>query len=356
MARRRVLGALGVAIVLLLAVVGAAIWFHVALNTRRELKEPTVAVTLEPGMGTREIAARLESAGVISDKTTLLLWLTVTGQGRSLKAGDYEFKSPTSALEAVDKIRRGEVASRRVTVPEGMNRYGISQLLADKTGLGSRDRFLALTGRPEMIKDLDPEASTLEGYLFPDTYEYTASTTAEELVAQMVGRYKSVFFNRPEVAQAMAERHLTLHELMTLASMVEEEAKVDEERPVIASVFYNRLAKNMKLASDPTFIYAALMANDYDGDVNNPKHRARNSPYNTYLYEGLPPGPIANPGVKSIEAAISPATSEYLYFVVNGHEGRHKFSRTVEEHEAAVEEYRRQQREDAAAAAGTPSK
>jgi UPF0755 protein len=350
MARRRVLGVLGVAIVIIIADTGAAIWIHAALNLRRELKKPEIAVTLEPGMGTREIVSRLASAGVIADKNALLLWLSVTGQGRSLKAGDYEFKSPTSALEAIDKIRRGEVATRRVTVPEGMNRFGISQLLAEKTGLGSRERFLALTGQPRLIKDLDPDASTLEGYLFPDTYEYSATTTPEDLVAQMVGRYKTVYGAKPEIAQGMAAHHLTLHELMTLASMIEEEAKVDEERPIIASVFYNRIAKKMKLASDPTFIYAALAADDYDGDVNNPKHRARNSPYNTYLFDGLPPGPIANPGVKSIEAAIAPATTDYLYFVVNGHEGHHKFSRTVEEHEAAVEEYRRQQREDAAAA------
>lgn len=347
MARRRVLGVLGASILLLFALVVAAVWFHVELTTRRELREPATFVTVEPGMGTREIVARLASSGVVPDQTALLLWLTVTGQGKSLKAGDYEFKSPISPLEAIDKIRRGEVATRRVTIPEGMNRFAIAQTLAEKTGLGSRERFLALTGQPGLVRDLDPDASTLEGYLFPDTYEYTVKTTPEELVGQMVARFREVYFSHPEISQRAAERNLTLHQVMTLASMVEEEAKVDDERPVIASVFYNRIAKNMKLASDPTFVYAALMANDYDGDVNNPKHRARMSPYNTYMFEGLPPGPIASPGVKSIEAALTPADTPYLYFVVNGREGRHKFSRTVEEHEAAVQEYRRQQREDA---------
>jgi UPF0755 protein len=352
MVRRRVRGVLGIAIVLLFALVVAAVWFHVELTTRRELAEPSLLVTVEPGMGTREIVARLASAGVVPDQTALLLWLTATGQGRSLKAGDYEFKSPVSPLEAIDKIRRGEVATRKVTIPEGMNRFAIAQTLAEKTGLGSREGFLALTGKPGLIRDLDPDASTLEGYLFPDTYEYTSKTTPEELVGQMVARFREVYFARPEIAQHAAERHLTLHQVMTLASMVEEEAKVDDERPIIASVFYNRLEKNMKLASDPTFVYAALMVDDYDGDVNNPKHRARVSPYNTYMFEGLPPGPIANPGVKSIEAALTPADTDYLYFVVNGREGRHKFSRTVEEHEAAVQDYRRQQRAAADAAEG----
>ena len=350
MARKRVLGVLGASIVVLFCLVVGAVWFHVGLTARRELRQPAVRVTVEPGSGTREIVGDLASAGVIRDQTILLLWLSVTGQGKSLKAGDYEFKSPISPLEAIDKIRRGDVASRRVTVPEGMNRFAIAQLLADKTGLGSRERFLALTGQPGAIKDLDPDAQTLEGYLFPDTYDFTVKTTPEELVAQMVARYRAVYFSKPEIAQRAAERGLTLHQTMTVASMIEEEAKVDDERPIISSVFYNRLARNMKLASDPTFVYAAIMANDYDGDVNNPRHRARLSPYNTYVFDGLPPGPIANPGVKSIEAALAPASTSYLYFVVNGHDGHHKFSTTVEEHERAVEEYRRQQREDAQAA------
>src|ERR1051325_9401475 len=159
----------------------------------------------------------------------------------------------------------------------------------------------------------------------------------------MVDRFREVY--KPEWSQRAAERKLTLHQLMTLASMVEEEARVDDDRPLIASVFYNRLAKDMKLESDPTFIYAAILSNDYDGDVNNPKHRRRLSPYNTYQFTGLPPGPIANPGRKSIEAALDPADTQYLYFVVNGTDGHHKFSRTSEEHEAAVAEYRKLQQD-----------
>jgi UPF0755 protein len=345
MVRKRVFGVLAFAIVALFVLGVAAVWFQLSLTQRRELPEPVTAVTVEPGMGTREIVARLAAAGVVQDQTALLLWLTATGQGRALKAGDYEFASPVSPLEAIDKIRRGEVATRRVTVPEGLNRYAISELLAEKTGLGSRERFLTLTGDPSLIRDVDSGASTLEGYLFPDTYEYTSKTTAEELVRQMVERFRQVYNARPEISQRAAERGMTIRQFMTLASMVEEEARVDDERPLVASVFYNRLEKNMRLASDPTFVYAAILAEDYDGDVNNPKHRARLSPYNTYVFEGLPPGPIANPGEKSIEATLRPADTDYLYFVVNGTEGRHKFSRTAAEHEEAVKEYRQQQRD-----------
>lgn len=312
---------------------------------RRTLKEESVMVTVHPGTGTREIVGALQNAGIVGDQSAVLIWLAVTGRGKSLKAGDYEFKSPISPVEALDKIQRGDVATRRVTIPEGYNRYDVAETLAEKTGLGSRDRFLALTGDPTLVRDIDPDAGTLEGFLFPDTYEYTPRTTPEELIAMMVGRFRKVYTEMPEFSQVAATRRMTVHELVTLASMIEEEARVDEERPVIASVFYNRLAKNMRLASDPTFVYAALLANDYDGNVNNPKHRSRLSPYNTYAFDGLPPGPIANPGMKSIQAVLAPEDTQYLYFVVNGTEGRHKFSRTVAEHEAAVAEYRRQQRE-----------
>ncbi|MCC6744711.1 MAG: endolytic transglycosylase MltG [Acidobacteria bacterium] len=344
-ARRRVVATLTIATAVLFALAVVGVWIQVSLTARRNLDSEFVSVTVQPGMGTRDIVASLSNAGIVGDQSTVLLWLVVTGQGKSLKAGDYEFKSPISPVEALGKIQRGEVATRRVTIPEGYNRYDVAETLAEKTGLGSRDRFLALTGDPTLVRDIDPDAGTLEGFLFPDTYEYTPRTTPEELVAQMVDRFRKVYASMPEFSQVAAQRNMTVHELVTLASMIEEEARVDDERPIISSVFYNRLAKPMRLASDPTFVYAALLAGDYDGNVNNPKHRARNSLYNTYIYEGLPPGPIANPGLKSIEAVLKPESTQFLYFVVSGTEGRHKFSRTVAEHDAAVAEYRRQQRE-----------
>ncbi|HQR39094.1 MAG TPA: endolytic transglycosylase MltG [Blastocatellia bacterium] len=348
MGRGRVFGILTTAIVVLFMVAAVGGWFQVALTSRHDLPAEGAQVTVLPGMSTREIVGQLARSGIVSDETAVLLWLTLTGKGRSLKAGDYEFQSPISPVEAIDKIRKGEVAARRVTIPEGMNRFEVAATLAEKTGLAPAERFVELTADPALINDLDPEATSLEGYLFPDTYVFTPKTTPEELVDTMVSRFRSIYSSRPEFSQYASMRHMTLHEVITLASMVEEEARLDDERPVIASVFSNRLAKGMKLASDPTFVYAAQLAGDYDGNVNNPRHRVRNSPYNTYLVEGLPPGPIANPGMKSIEAALQPADTDYLYFVVNGTEGRHKFSRTVEEHERAVAEYRRQQHDEGA--------
>jgi UPF0755 protein len=193
------------------------------------------------------------------------------------------------------------------------------------------------------IKRIAPEARNLEGYLFPDTYNYNTKTTPQDLVRVMVNRFEEIFM--PEWSARASQLGLTVHQVVTLASIIEKEAKVPDERPHMASVFFNRLKRGMPLASDPTFIYAAILAGDYDGNPNQLRHRGRQSPYNTYLLTGLPPGPIASPGRESIEAVLHPDNTDDLYFVVNGTSGRHKFSRTSAEHEAAVEEYRRQQRE-----------
>lgn len=343
MVRRRVTAFLVLSILLLLGIAAAAVQLQFALTHRKEHGAAERVVTVEPGMGTRAIVERLADEGIVLSPTALLLWLRVTGQGGELKAGDYQFESPISALEAIDKIRRGDVATKKVTIPEGYNRFDIAQTLAEKTGLATRDRFLGLTASGRPVRDLDPRADTLEGYLFPDTYEYTLKTTAEDLIAMMVDRFREVY--KPEWSQQAAARGMTLRQVMTMASMIEEEARVDDERPLIASVFYNRLRINMPLASDPTFIYAAILENDYRADVNNPKHRKRQSLYNTYIFASLPPGPICSPSRKSIEAALNPAETDFMYFVVSGTDGRHKFSRTAEEHEAAVAEYRKLQRE-----------
>jgi UPF0755 protein len=343
MVRRRVGCVLAAAIVLLLGLGAVSAWLQISLFNRREHRAADEIITIEQGMGTRRIVARLVDQGVVRDGTALLVWLTVTGQGRQLQAGDYQFESPISAYEAADKIRRGDVATRRVTIPEGKNRFQVAELLAERTGLGTREEFLRSMASPDLIRDLDPDASSLEGYLFPDTYEDGPKAKPAEIVKEMVDRFREVY--KPEWVQQAAARSLTVHEAITLASIVEGEAKIDEERPLIASVFYNRLRKGMKLESDPTFIYAAILANDYENDVNNPKHRRRLDPYNTYQFPGLPPGPIMNPGRKSIEAVLNPADTNYMFFVVSGTDGRHKFSRTPEEHEAAVQQYRRLQQQ-----------
>jgi len=334
---------LGLFLIVIVAGGAAALWIRKTVTTPVEHQSADRIVTIEPGSGTQTIIARLVEAGVVTNPLALKIYLRLTNRGSNLKAGDYKFASPISPLEVVDKIRRGDVDLERVTIPEGFNRFDIAETLATKTGKATAQEFLRLMDDQTPIERIAPVARNLEGYLFPDTYNYNSKTTPEDLIRTMVDRFQEVF--TPDWAARAGRVGLTVHEAVTLASIIEKEAKVPDERPHMASVFFNRLKRGMPLASDPTFIYAAILAGDYDGNPNQVRHRDRYSPYNTYLVSGLPPGPIASPGRASLEAVLNPDDTDDLYFVVNGTAGRHKFSRTAAEHEAAVEEYRRQQRE-----------
>ena len=346
-ARRRRRPLLAVALILLVLIIGGvagfAVWLRMAVNQPVEHQSADRIISIEPGTGTQAIIARLTEAGIVNHPTALKIYLRLTGRAAGLKAGDYSFASPISPLQAIEKIRRGEVHLERVTIPEGYNRFEIAETLAAKTGKATAEEFLRIMDDQTPIENIAPEARDLEGYLFPDTYNYSPKMTPEELVQAMVNRFDEVF--TPEWAQRASELGMTVHQVVTLASIIEKEAKVPDERPRMASVFYNRLKLKMALGSDPTFIYAAILARDYDGNPNQPRHRTRLSPYNTYQVAGLPPGPIASPGRASLEATLYPDNTDYLYFVVNGTAGRHKFSRTAAEHDMAVQEYRTQQRE-----------
>jgi len=317
-----------------------AVWTFYELRTPLVHQPADKSVIIDRGLGTRAIIDRLYDAGIISSRVPVLLY-TKLHYGKAIKAGEYRFQSPITPIEAIGKMERGEVVQYHVTIPEGYNRFDIANRLAE-TGKADATTFLALTADPSLISDLDPEARDLEGYLFPDTYTYTYETTPQELVKQMTERFRSVF----NVGwRERANQISSIHNIVTMASIIEKEAKNPDERPVIASVFYNRLKKNMLLETDPTFIYAAILANDYDGNVNNPRHRTRRSPYNTYVTQGLPPGPIASPGRRSLEAALYPAETDFYYFVATGVDGSHHFSRSIDEHNRAVAQYRQQIRQ-----------
>jgi len=344
LARRRPLRTLiGLLFIVILAGSAFALWVRKSVTTPVEHQSADRIVTIDPGSGTQTIIGRLAEAGVVAQPLALKIYLRITGRGGNLKAGDYKFPSPISPLQAVEKIRRGDVDLERVTIPEGFNRFDIAETLAAKTGNATAEEFLSLMEDQTPIERIAPTARNLEGYLFPDTYNYNSKTTPADLIHAMVNRFEELF--TPERSARASQLGLTVHQVVTLASIIEKEAKVPDERPHMASVFFNRLKRGMPLASDPTFIYAAILAGDYDGNPNQLRHRDRFSRYNTYLVSGLPPGPIASPGRASLEAVLHPDSTDDLYFVVNGTDGRHKFSRTAGEHEAAVEEYRRQQRE-----------
>lgn len=335
--RRRLVRLLGFALAatFLVALIGLAA--HHNLKTPVSHHAVDEVITIEPGMGAREVVERLYERGVIRNRYPALMYLLLNPAGRRLQAGDYEFESPISPLAALEKIRRGAVATRKIMFRPGLTIYEVNDLLPNRPPEGKLDPAL-LDAR--LIADLDPAATSLEGYIFPDTYTVPKRATNAEILAEAVARFRRAW--TPELRRQAEARRMTLREVVTLASLIEEEAADDAERPLVSSVFHNRLRKGMRLECDPTFIYAAKLNRTWDGNVNNPAHRRLVSPYNTYLAAGLPPGPIASPSEKSLRAALQPAQTDYLYFVL-GAGGRHRFSRTETEHQLAVAEYRKLQ-------------
>lgn len=319
---------------LVLAVIAAGAWLVWALLVPVSPASPTF-VLLHTGWSTRRIGAELKSAGVIRSATAFALLHYVDRQ-KSLKAGEYRFEGAENAIWVRDRLARGDIYTHTVVVPEGFNMFDIAQAVQD-AGLGSVQDFLkeARTDTA-LIHNLDPQAQSLEGYLFPDTYQFTRTQSMHDVVTTMVKRFQ-------QEAKALG-LHDNVHTVVTMASIVEKETAAPEERPTVASVYYNRLAKKMGLAADPTVVYAALLQGRYRGTIYQSDLQA-DSPYNTYKYAGLPPGPIANPGAASLKAAMNPAKTTYLYFVADGSgNGHHRFSSSYEEHEKNVMAYRRAQR------------
>jgi UPF0755 protein len=291
-------------------------------------------VEIAPGTGSRAIGRALVDAGVVRDEWTFRLSVFLTGTQRQLKAGEYRFAGPQSAKDVARKLARGDIFLRPVTFPEGLSLKEMAGIYESR-GLGTHDAFLAAARDTTAIKTLDPVARDLEGYLFPDTYNVPRKMNAAALVRQMVQAFLRAYDG--PIRQDAEARGLKLRELATLASLVEKEAARPEERPVIAAVYQNRLRIGMGLQCDPTVIYALQKAGRYTGNLTKADLRF-DSPYNTYRYAGLPPGPIASPGRASLEAASKPALVDYLYFV-SRNDGSHAFATTLAEHNKNVKEW-----------------
>jgi len=315
--------------ILLLAVLGAGVWFAGSLLTPIQPSGQKF-VLLRPGYSTRRIAAELKNAGVICSVPVFLVWHQFH-KNRSLKAGEYLFEKSVDLREVHSRLAHGDVYIHTVVIPEGYTIFDIAQAIQD-SGLGQKQEFLAAaTVLTPLITDLDPQAQSLEGYLFPDTYEFTRTLSIEDMIELMVKRFR-------REAQAIG---LTtdMHRTVTMASIIEKETAAADERPLVASVYYNRLEKKIALDADPSVIYAELLSGTYGGGLHHADMQV-DSPYNTYRHAGLPPGPIGNPGRTSLEAALHPATSGFFYFVSNGN-GHHRFAKSLEEHNRNVAAYRK---------------
>jgi len=290
-------------------------------------------VEIPTGDGSRAIARRLADAGVVPDSWTFRAAVRWLGRGQALQAGEYRFADAASPLDVVERLARGDVYTIGITFPEGLT---IDEMAAvfESRGLGTAQAFRDAARDVSAIAALDPAARDLEGYLFPETYPVSRHEDAAALVGTMVERFKSVY---AELTAAGAPTDLTTRQVVTLASLVEKETARAEERPIVASVYRNRMAIGMGMQADPTVIYALRKRGKYDGNIRR-VDLTIDSPYNTYRYRGLPPGPIAAPGRAALEAALAPSGAKYLYFV-SRNDGSHVFAETLREHNDNVQKF-----------------
>jgi UPF0755 protein len=296
---------------------------------------PEAVVTLPRGTPAAAMVDRLAGAGVVRYPAVLQGWISLTGAAGRLRAGTYRFDRPLSPLEILRKIEAGEVMVQAVTIPEGLDFEEIASRLAE-AGFGTEEAFLRCFRDPTAVRDLDPAAPDLEGYLFPDTYHFPVGETPARITEAMVRRFRHVA--SPSLREEAARHGITLRQAVTLASLIEEETSVPAERPRISRVFHNRLTAGMRLECDPTVSYG-LRRQGVTVSRLLYKHLREDTPWNTYLHAGLPPGPICNPGRASLEAAVRPEGGEELYFVASP-EGGHRFSRDLATHVRAVAQWR----------------
>lgn len=320
----------------LLVVSGAAAFYTSRLASQpfQAYAGEEIFFTVAPGQPSSSIARALEAQGIVSSRWVFLASLWARRAEGRLQAGEYRFAGPSSTNEVIEHLVRGDVYHMGVTIPEGLTLSESADLLAKK-GLGASEAFREAFAHAERIAHLDPEASDLEGYLFPNTYRFPRRPLPEQVARAMVSRFSQAF-DHSRRARA-AGLGLSVREVVTLSSIVEKETGRAEERPLIASVFLNRLRRGMPFQSDPTLIYQLKREGRFDGNLKRTDLEME-SPYNTYRRPGLPPGPIASPGLAAIDAVLQPAESNYLYFV-SRNDGSHHFSATLKEHAAAVRKY-----------------
>ncbi len=309
---------------------GAAYVFYLLNQPYQGFSQP-VFLEFPHGTSSGEIASELAEKGVVKDRW-LFLAARLAQRGRNLQAGEYQFAKAASPLEVYGRIARGDIFYMELLIPEGFNMFDIAEAVS-KLGTMTPKQFLEAARNPALIRDLDPKAATLEGYLFPNKYRVYRHTTAQQICRMMTSEFRTQW-------AALGGRG-NVHDTITLASLVEREAKLPEERPLVASVFRNRLGIGMKLDCDPTTVYAALLEGRYRGTIYR-SDLANPNAYNTYQHVGLPPGPIANPGLSSIKAAMAPPSTSYLYFVAKAdRSGGHNFADSLKQHEANVAAYQR---------------
>lgn len=322
-------------IIIILAVV-VSTHLYVTFFTPASREGGLHTVYIQKGTGFRVVAENLEKAGVVRDAESFIYAARLLGAYKKVQAGEYELDSSMTPLSILNALTTGRVKKHLVTIPEGYNIQEVADTLGAE-GLVDPAEFKARAADRYFVATLGLDGATLEGYLFPDTYSFTKGMTVDEVITKMVEKFKTVYM--AEFDSRARAKGMSMRTVVTLASIIEKETGSPGERALISAVLHNRLKKRIKLQSDPTVIYAIK---DFDGNLTR-KHLLEKTPYNTYVNYGLPPGPIANPGRASLDAAISPANADYLYFV-SMNNGKHFFSSSLKEHNKAVDSFQRKHR------------
>jgi UPF0755 protein len=319
--------------ILISMLVSGAVLFALLIASPVDRLARVEGIEIQKGTGLVQIANMLKDARLIRSTTAFIIFARAKNVAHRIKAGEYEFTSSMPAYVILDKLVRGEVVGHVVVVPEGFTMSQIADAIVDaKVPKGKK--FLEAAADRELLSSLKIPAGTAEGYLFPETYNLTRSMSEKEILTLMVNEFWRKV--TPELIENGRRAGLDLHRMITLASLIEKEAKIKEEKPLISAVFHNRLKKGMRLQCDPTVIYGVK---DYNGVILKSHLRNKRNPYNTYVIYNLPPGPIASPGLDSIVAAVNPAPVDYLYFV-SRNDGSHQFSTTLSRHNSAVAKFR----------------
>lgn len=324
-------------------VLSAALWFYISLTTPVRHTSADNFLVIEKGSSPSAIVDALASRDLIRSPLAMRIYLRLTGRASNLKAGEYKFPSPVNTIEVVELLEKGSERTSKLTIPEGWTRFEIAdRIAANYAGEPPMDEksVFYLMNDTSLIADIAPEAKNLEGFLYPATYDFAPDTEPKEVIERLVDEFKKVW--KPEWTAKAKARGLTPYQVMTIASLVENESKVDSERKIVASVIYNRLERGMALGIDATNVYIAKLLGRWDGTIHKSDIEV-NHPYNTRKIAGLPPGPISSASKSAIEAALDPASTDYLYYVldVEKNDGSHLFFASAAEFERAKAKYQR---------------
>ncbi|HEY3169989.1 MAG TPA: endolytic transglycosylase MltG [Thermoanaerobaculia bacterium] len=330
-AARRLLR-LGLLVLLFLALL--AFYFQYRMEHPPVSRSPAgeVIVEIPPGTSTSELFRRLDAAGVVEDARLAEIYYRLYRRKTPLQAGEYRFGRPMAVDEVINMLGRGDVVRHAIVVPEGLTTDETFEAFW-KQGVGGPEAFKAALVQTELVPGLTNGVTDLEGFLFPDTYVVTRSTSASQIVDRMIANFREHF--TPELQRRASALGLTTRQAVTLASIIQKESAIKTEGPLIAGVYWNRMRRGMRLQADPTIIFALKRDRRWNGILYRSEYDYE-SPYNTYLHEGLPPGPICNPGLDALAAAVAPARTSYLYFVADPSTGRHSFSTSFEDHLLAI--------------------